>query len=83
MKLNIFSEEMDVVKPEKEVYFRFKQYSSGEVVVYVCSEKGEPLACGNLISFFPDGTMKKMGGVNSELGFQIDMGGHIKEKEDR
>ena len=82
MKLNIFSDKMDAVEPEKEVYLRLKQHSSGEVVVFACDEKGVPMVCGNLISFFPDGIMRKMGGVSSELGSQVDENGRIQEKED-
>ena len=81
MKLKIFDDKREAVEPEKEVYLRLKQLSpGGEVVVYACDEKGVPLACGNLICFYPDGTMRKNSGVNSDLGFQLDRETHVQER---
>lgn len=81
MKLYISKEEREVGS-EKEVYFKFRHGTNGDIIVYVCNEKGEPLPCGNLIAFFPDGTMRKMSGVSGELGFQLKMGGQIQERRD-
>lgn len=82
MKLRIF-EEGKKVELEQEVYLRLKYGGSrNSVVVYACDEKGEPLSCGNLIAFYPDGTMKKMMGLNGNLGFQLDTGGQIEERGD-
>jgi len=80
MKLNIFSDKMDVVEPEKEVYFDFTHGARGSVIVYVCDKDGNRLICGNLIAFYPDGTMKKMMGINRDLGFQLGINGHIVER---
>ena len=77
MKLNISKEEKEEGS-EKEVYLKFKYGSNDTVVVCACDKEGNPFFCGNLIGFYPDGTIRKIGSVNPDLGFQLDEDGRIK-----
>jgi hypothetical protein len=44
-------------------------------------ERGIARSAGALIAFKPDGTIKRVGGVNNSFGFQLDANGRIKEGE--
>lgn len=62
----------------KEVRLAFKSSPWG-VIVQAVDGEGERLRCGSLIEFQPDGTVRRISGVNSSLGFQQNADETIKE----
>ena len=76
MKIEIF--EGDVSAPESVL--RLRLVSSGlNVLVIAVDEKGDRKDCGMLVTFRADGTLRRDGGVNSDLGLQLDDRSRIRD----
>jgi len=50
----------------------------GRILLVAVDANGKKLPQGNLIEFFPDGTMRFRPGVNPELGFDLHDGGRLR-----
>lgn len=59
------------------VLLKLVQLDGGRAKVIACNESGDRLPLGNLLVFERDGTIRKIGGINSELGFMLDSMGCI------
>ncbi|GAH80923.1 unnamed protein product, partial [marine sediment metagenome] len=68
-------------EPEKEVHLKLKYGSEGSVTVCACDEEGTPLFCGGLVIFYPDGTMRRLRGVDKGIGFQLADENRIRTEE--
>lgn len=64
------------------VLIKLVQLDTGRAKLVACNESGGMLPSGNLLVFERDGSIRKIGGVNSELGFMLDSIGCIIIRED-
>lgn len=76
MKLEIYNRPDSPV--EEPVRLSFEK-AGDDIYVIAVDKNGEKLSSGNLVVFRSDGTVKNCPHVSSELGFQLDELGQIKE----
>ncbi len=77
MRLEIFNDQKE---EDKVVRLKMEQHED-EVLVFACDSKGQKFSQGNLVCFYPDGVMRRIGGINQSIGFDLNPDGQIKERE--
>ena len=75
IKLKAFTEAAPV--EAKPIQLKLVDREDGEVSVVAVDEDGERVPAGYLITFTPDGKIRRAKSVNDELGFSLDSMGRI------
>ena len=86
MKLNIFEGEEKEEKPPALRLIKGAMSSGGKVRAYICvevvnAETGVPLAGGELLRIWEDGTFERGCKVSEQYGFRLDEEGRIMEEQ--
>ena len=61
----------------KKVSLKFKK-QAGDVCVVACDKKGDVVMAGYLVQFYTNGTLLLEGGINEDIGFELEDNNRIK-----
>lgn len=75
MLFRVFEEKKSEEK--KDIFLRLVNIMGGDVLLEAVDERGNALPLGNLLMFYEGGKVRRVTGVNSELGFSLDSEGRI------